>query len=361
LLSLLVVDDEMDVASRRELADEIGPKLEFLRDPASYPEHPSRVDAIETHMSWVFLTDQYAYKLKKPVRLPFLDFVELEDRKRACEASIRLNRRLAPGVYVGVVALRRARDGSLVLGHDGTPFGEPIGEPVEWLEKMRRLPSERQLDRMIERRSVSASHVRDFARVLGRFYAAARPEPVSVGAYRLRIVTAIDEDYEALCDPAWDLPRERLLVVRSAEHHFLRDHAAMFSSRIDAGRIIEGHGDLRPEHIYLVTPPVVIDCIEFNRTLRILDAADELAYLALECERLGAPWIGPLVFETYAAETGDTPPHELVAFYKAHRALLRAKLAVWHIRDHPASTHPLYRQRALEYLALAERHLGLPT
>ena len=166
----------------------------------------------------------------------------------------------------------------------------------------------------------------------------------------------MEEDHAALMEPTWQLSLPRLVALHDAQRRALDRLAAQIDARVAQRRIVEGHGDLRPEHVCLLDPPVIIDCLEFNRSLRILDAADELAYLALECDSLGAPWIGPLVFDTYAAESGDRPPPQLIGFYKAHRALLRAKLAVWHLRDQPQSTHARWRQRTLVYLALAERY-----
>lgn len=328
--------------------EDLAGKLAFLRRPQSYPDRPARVDAIETHMSWVFLTERFAYKLKKPVRLPFLDFSTLAARKRVCEESLRLNRRLAADVYLGVVPLCMRDDGELAL--------EAGGEPVEWLEKMRRLPADSMLDRAIAARAVTADQVRRFSRVLAAFYRDAPAEPISAPAYRTRLRADLDADFAALLEPTWQLPKLRLIALRDAQHAALERNAALFDARVAQRRIVEGHGDLRPEHVCLLDPPVIIDCLEFNRPLRILDTADELAYLALECEYLGAPWIGPLAFDTYAHATGDQPAPELVAFYKARRAVLRAKLAVWHLRDQEPSTHARWLRRTHDYLALAERH-----
>jgi uncharacterized protein len=323
-------------------------KVDFLQRPQSYPDRPAHVQAIETHMSWVFLTEKFAYKLKKQVHLPFLDFSTLSARKRACDESLRLNRRLAGDVYIGVVALCRRDGGELSLEGDG--------EPVEWLEKMRRLPADSMLDRAIAAGTVSAQQVRRFTQVLAAFFRDAPVEPIEPDDYRARLLQNIDENLSALMEPTWQLSLPRLIALHDAQRRALDRHAALFDARVAQRHVVEGHGDLRPEHVCLLDPPVIIDCLEFNRSLRILDVADELAYLTLECENLGAPWIGPLVFDAYAAESGDRTPPPLIGFYKAHRALLRAKLAVWHLRDQPESTHARWRKRTLGYLALAEQY-----
>jgi aminoglycoside phosphotransferase family enzyme len=133
----------------------------------------------------------------------------------------------------------------------------------------------------------------------------------------------------------------------------LERHAALFERRVAERRLVEGHGDLRPEHVCLAPEPVIIDCLEFSRELRLLDPADELAFLALECERLGAPAVGSWFLAAYTEVTGDAPPPLLLRFHRTYRALRRAKLAVWHLED-PAVREPArWTARARRYLELA--------
>jgi aminoglycoside phosphotransferase family enzyme len=120
--------------------------------------------------------------------------------------------------------------------------------------------------------------------------------------------------------------------------------------------VVEGHGDLRPQHICVEDPPVIFDCLEFNRRLRIIDAADELAFLALECERLGAPWVRRLLFEIYTRATGDYPPHRLLRFYTSYRAAMWARLAIWRTHDLPPDQWRKWLDRAATYLRLAETY-----
>ncbi len=142
--------------------------------------------------------------------------------------------------------------------------------------------------------------------------------------------------------------------VCKAQLRLLEERPALLEERVDQGRVIEAHGDLRPEHICLCSPPVIIDCLEFNRAFRILDPVEELCFLAMECELLGAPFIGQRAFEVYRGITGDDPSPALIAFYKCYRACLRAKLAVWHIAD-PETNHPTkWTARANDYLRLAD-------
>jgi len=137
---------------------------------------------------------------------------------------------------------------------------------------------------------------------------------------------------------------------------FLTARAAELDRRVTDGRIVEGHGDLRPEHVCLTEPPVVIDCLAFNREFRVLDGMDEVAYLSMECERLGHPGFGADLIAAYRDAARDEAPDELVHFYSAYRALVRAKIAALHTQDAAANEVPKWIGRAREYLALAGSH-----
>ncbi len=341
----------MAITANSTVDIDISTKVDFLRQPASYPGHPAGVNVIQTHMSWVFLTDRLVYKLKKPVRLEFLDFSTLERRHHDCLEEVRLNQRLARGVYLGVLPLTVDAAGRLHL--DGE------GEPVDWLVMMQRLPREYMLDHAIAASRVDKTGVRAFAQILAGFYQHADPVSMTPHEYRQRFEQNIHDYTIALSEPGYGLPRRQITIIKQALQQFLADKAELFDARVKRQRIVEAHGDLRPEHICLIDPPVIIDCLEFNRALRILDPADELAFLALECEHAGAPYIGEVVFETYRQLTDDDPAQSLVRFYKALRALLRAKLSIRHLDDHDASKHHKWIERAADYLQLAEHYAGM--
>ena len=323
-------------------------KVAFLSLPDSYPDAPSRVEAVETHMSWVFLTDRFAHKLKKPVRYEFLDFSSLEARRRSCQDEIRLNRRLAPKVYIAAVPLVINAEGGLQL--DGE------GEPVDWMVRMHRLPSGRMLDHAIRLGTVQIGELRAIARLLAEFYKDAIRVAVPPSAFRRRLANAISENRRELKSPEFGLNTDRVKAVCVALGKLLVDDSPLFDQRMRLGCVVEGHGDLRPEHVYLGPAPAVIDCLEFNREFRILDWVDELAYLAMECERLGSADTGREILETCCRELDDTPPVKLIDFYKAYRALLRARLAILHLRDADVRDPEKWRRRTTEYLGLAESH-----
>jgi aminoglycoside phosphotransferase family enzyme len=325
-------------------------KVRALRCPAAYPETPRTIEARETHMSWVFLTEHHAYKLKKPVRYDFLDFSTLAKRRASCEAEVRLNRRLAPDVYLGAVALARDARGILRLGADG--------EPVEWLVKMRRLPAEHMLDRRLRAGRVDDAEIRRVALRLADFYRHCAPAGIEVGTYRARIAGAIELNRRELARPQFDLPAAGIAALHAAQSDFLAHDGALLDARVSAARILEGHGDLRPEHICLAPEPAIIDCLEFNRDFRLVDPADELAFLAMECAYLGAPERGELLAHTCLAALGERPPARLFAFYRLFRATMRARLAICHVIDLPRQDWPKWRESALRYLALAGQYAG---
>lgn len=322
-------------------------KVAFLSRPASYPLATRQVETKETHMSWIFLTDTQAWKLKKPVRYDYLDFSTPAARRHHCQEEVRLNRRLAPNVYPGVVPLTMDAHGNLQLAGKG--------KVIDWLVQMRRLAAHLMLDRAIADQTVSREAARKVGMLLARFYQRASPVAVTAAEYRQRLAADIHRNQEELSRPEYELSSDEVKAITAAQLQFLQQHAALFDERVRTGRIIEAHGDLRPEHICLESEPVIIDCLEFNRDFRVLDSASELAFLALECERLGAAEIGTLIMHTCCAGAGDRPPASLLAFYRSWHACLRAKIAVWHLRNKQVTERAKWIERATQYLSLASR------
>lgn len=323
-------------------------KLAFLRQPDSFPEPGVRVETIETHMSWVFLTDRHAYKLKKPVRYGLLDFSTVEARRFYCEEEVRLNRRLAPDVYLATVALAVNAQGHLKLSTQGGV--------VDWLVKMRRLPAERMLDAMIKAGAAHAAHMQEIAALLVRFYGHCAAADIGPDEYRHRFARDIAQNRAVLCDPCYGLPLPRVERICSAQLAWLANRGALLDARVAAGRIVEGHGDLRAEHVCLEGAPVIIDCLEFSRDLRLTDTTDELAFLALECERLGAVGLGEVLLSAYRELSGEAPDPGLIHFYQSVRACLRARITITHLNEEQFRHSSKWQLRALAYLDLAERH-----
>jgi uncharacterized protein len=324
-------------------------KVAALCQPGAYPEIPPRVEAMETHMSWVFLTRAHVFKLKKPVRYDGLDFSTPEARLFFCDEELRLNRRLAADVYLDVVTLRQDAAGALRIGTEGTV--------VDWLVMMRRLPATIMLDHLLAQKQAQAGQIREVATTLADFYRGLPPAITDPARYLERLARDIDELERKLCDPDVAFREEETRRLCARLRSILRARPDLFASRVQAGKIVEGHGDLRPEHICMETPPVVIDCLEFSVELRTLDIADELGFLALECERLSAPHLGAVLFDVYGERTGDRPDAALIDYYQALRACVRAAIAIWHLKESRYRGLAKWPMRARHYLQLAEQHL----
>jgi aminoglycoside phosphotransferase family enzyme/predicted kinase len=293
--------------------------VDFMNEPSSYPERPSSIQVIETHISWVFLTDHYAYKLKKPVRFEFLDFSAAELRHRACQEELRLNRRLAPEVYIDVLPITKGRSGALELNGRG--------EEVDWVVKMRRLPAKTALDVRLRENRLAPRESEAIAMYLADYYARLLPKPLGSDDYRRALERHIRANGAALVG---SIPAEssRLRRIQGAQLRYLNIRSELINDRVATGRIVDGHGDLRPEHIYLVGRPIVIDCIEFSEELRTVDIADELSFLSMECQRLGDGRIGEAVLSQYQRVSEDEIPKTLLDFYAGYRALVRAKVSL---------------------------------
>jgi len=327
---------------------DVSQKVALLTDPRTYPDPPARIESIETHMSWVFLTATHAYKMKKPVRYAYLDFGTLAAREWNCREELRLNQPLAPDVYLDVVPLAMEPTGTVRL--------EGAGTTVEWLVKMRRLPANRMLDRLIREQNLDPHDIERLAQLLVAFYRAAAPVDMNGADYRAQFAHTIALNRSVLGLARYALPPELVAAPHDALAHALVAASAMLDRRTVERRIVEGHGDLRPEHVCLEPRPVIFDRLEFKREFRLLDAVDELSFFAMECERLGAARVGRLLLERYRALTGDRPTEPLRLFYSAHRACVRARLAILHIDELPPGAGTAWRERALAYLRLAQEY-----
>lgn len=330
---------------------DLATKVAYLSRPETYADGPIAVEAVETHFAWVFLAGRFAYKMKKPLKFRDFDLTTLATRRANCELEVALNRRLAASVYVGAVPLYAA-GGRL-------SFTGP-GEPVEWLVKMHKLPRERALDRLAAAGQVDDVALRALVEKLARFYAAAARAPWDGKAYRHALAREIDRTAGELAAPALALDAERIEAVASELGRRLAADARAFHARVADGRIVDAHGDLRPEHVFLLAEPQIIDCLEFSAELRLQDSAAEIGFLALECERLGFLQIGERIHEHYRRCARDDCSRALLDFYRALRAFVRAKVAAWHLEEQlPAEAETAWRDRACWYLDAAAASLGI--
>lgn len=295
-------------------------------------------EAIETHFAWIFLVGDRAWKLRKPVARDTMDYRSLEARHADSLEEVRLNRRLAPGAYLDAVPLTQSASGALALGGDGAV--------VDWLVCMRRLDRARLLDAQLALESFRDEQLEPVARVLADFYRSAPPAIAEGQVFVERLRRQVAANHAVLVAagrPHADALREQQLARIAA-------HGGELRRRTERGCVVEAHGDLRPEHVFLDDPPAIIDCLEFDRDLRVLDRAEELSFLELECARLGHARAGRVLTERTLALLDDDASASLRAFYRSHRAATRAKLYAWRASEPDGGD-------AASWLARADRYV----
>ncbi len=333
-------------ADRVSLAE----KVDFLSQPAAYLDAADRVERIETHMSWVFLVGESAFKLKKPVRFAYLDFSTLEAREADCRAELKLNRRLAPDVYLRVapIALEAPRG----LRIDGG------GKVVDWLVVMRRLPSDQMLDVKIATRRIEPEDIERLAGVLSKFYHAAERPTVAPSEYFRRLQAEQAENRDILTRRSFKIDHGRAPSALLRMDDALVANRSLLEGRAAGGLLVDGHGDLKPEHVCFQNGIVIFDCLEFSATLRQVDPIDEIAYLAMECDRLGFDRLGPLLLKRLTESLGWPDSGRLFWLHAARRALLRARLSLSHLLDPAPREAARWEPQAAKYIGLAEKALG---
>ena len=323
-------------------------KLRYLQSTLAPACTGEPVQRIETHKSWLLLGGERVLKLKKPVRCTFLDFTTVESRERNARAELRLNRRLAPLVYLGLLALQWDDGVFSLVPEEELPAP---GRTVDWLVSMQRLPAARMLDRVIARGELQQSDIDALLEVLVPFYRDAPRPPIGEDESLQRLRDELAASRSVLAMPRFDLPRIHSLLDRM--DRAVAMHEGMLRARVRGRRIVEGHGDLRPEHVCLIEPPVVIDGLEFDVRLREVDPFDELCFLGLECAIAGDAAIGPQLIARCADALDDHPPAALLRLHTAHRALLRARLSVAHLLEAEVRTPQKWLPQAGRYLQLA--------
>ncbi|HJV35351.1 AAA family ATPase [Geomonas sp.] len=321
--------------------------LKSLLKESAYPEPTENVSLIETHVSFIFLTDQFVYKVKKPVNFGFLDFTTLERRHFFCQEEVRLNRRLCPDIYLGVVELHETEAGASFRAG---------GRLIDYAVKMKRLPKERMLDHLLVSGTVEAATMASLARFVADFHAkAARgPEIDACGS-----LPAIRENWAENFRQAEPFVGQTiracdLALIRCSVEQFLSGHGELFGERVRDGFIRECDGDLHPGNICLTDGICIFDCIEFNERFRYTDVCADVAFLLMDLEFSGHRELCRPFLEAYRQAGGDPGPSSLVNFYQGYRAFIRGKVHSFRLQE--AGVPPEELARAKE---TAERYFRL--
>ncbi|MFW6086916.1 MAG: AAA family ATPase, partial [Myxococcota bacterium] len=314
-------------------------------------EITSDVELRETHISWVFLADGDVWKVKKPVDLGFLDFRRPEQRKAACEAEIRLNRRLASDVYHGVVPITRDAKGRHRIGGEG--------EVVDWAVHMRRLPDRIRADVMLEQGRLTADHLRRVAERVAKFHAE-QPTDDEIAGYGRPDAIAVNvrENFEQTRDTITaHVSEAEAGEIEQWQMAMLEREPERFEARVRQGKVRDGHGDLRLEHVYLDEDGsvTIVDCIEFNERFRYADVCSDVAFLSMDLAYEGRADLAEVFLAAYARAAGDHDLYGLVDFYESYRAYVRGKIMSMLVADEDvaAATRDRAAKRARRYYLLA--------
>ncbi|MEJ2365652.1 MAG: hypothetical protein P8017_13420 [Deltaproteobacteria bacterium] len=300
--------------------------LSALGNPDFYPHPVGTIQVEETHISRVFLTGDYVYKMKKPVDFGFLDYTTLEKRHHFCKQEVVLNNRLSADVYLGVVSITEEAAGYALNG---------LGKPVEYAVKMRQLPKEKTMLQLLRRGELSLDMLGDLVQILVRFYEKTDkgPEIDHMGSREL-IWVNIEEDFVQTSPfVSTILDREKFSDLHLRVRTFLNSQAEIFDRRIKSGYIRDCHGDLRLGHIYFADSISIIDCIEFNERFRYGDLASDLAFLGMDLDYNGFAHIGQKFFAEYAQSADDPEIFLILDFYKCYRAYVRGKVTSFKLND----------------------------
>ncbi|MBN2123837.1 MAG: phosphotransferase [Deltaproteobacteria bacterium] len=327
--------------------------IEDLKNPQALPDPTSSVSVVQTHISIVLIGDAFVYKVKKPVNFGFLDFSTLDKRRYYCDQEVRLNQRLSEGVYLEV----------LPVLYDGRTHrvGGDRGEAVEYAVRMRRIPEERLMKSLFARGELREQDIEEIAGVLANFHQRAECS-ADIDAYgepdKVRFST--DENFEQTerylsrtIDP------ETYERIRLWTADFYARKEGLFRERIAAGRIRDCHGDLHMEHVCLMQPLCILDCIEFNERFRYTDVLADVAFLLMDLEYNGGVDLAERLWAHYTRGTGEEGMEELLTFYKVYRAYVRGKVNSFQLDDDQIGAREKGEaaQRARRYFQLALSYL----
>jgi uncharacterized protein len=324
--------------------------FQAMTDPAFYPHAVQGPFQQETHISKVFLTGPYAYKIKKPVDLGFANFTSLERRRFFCEQEVMLNKRLTDGIYLEVIP----------IGYDGRKFrlNAPT-QVIEYAVKMRQLPSSATMRSLLANRRIFPGDLSRLAAKLAGFHKAARHVPDPAG--RTDAQSACTENFRQIMPYSGKiLDAKQYDFVRAATFNFFIRNKELFEKRIASGHFRDGHGDLRTEHVYFTTDDriQILDCIEFNERLRIVDTASDLAFLIMDLESQHRSEVARNLLQAYYERCDDPGMPALLDFYQCYRAMVRCKVSCIRLMAHDLSSQlrSVLTTNAQCYLHLARHY-----
>jgi len=304
-----------------------------MKDECLFPDTCENSKLLETHISWIVLTDHFAFKIKRPVNLPFLDFSTLEKRIHFCNRELELNRRLAPDMYRGVVPITRS-----LLAEDPKDKKEIIDYAVQ----MKRMDSDKEMHKMLQKKQVTKNHLTKLAKTIARFH---QSSTIVKNAFN---TAGMIEEYAQLTNVLNNNKKTQTLIPASYKDtvlqciekvkNYLNDNRSFLNDRILNDFQRDCHGDLNATNIFLYDEPVIFDCIEFNDEFRFIDVLNEIAFLCVDLDFYDHREACELFYRSYLKFAGmkeDKNARKLFNFYKSYRANIRAKVTLISLEEHP--------------------------
>lgn len=325
--------------------------IQALLNPGAYPTLPDKIEMVQTQMSFVFITGDLVYKIKKPVNLGYLDYTTLDNRHFFCCREVELNQRLCPDTYLGVVS---------ITGNDGDIRIEGKGRTLEYAVKMRHLPREGMMNVLLDNDRVTTDMIDDVARILSEFHRKAETGKNINRFGKIEVITGnVNENFDQTIPYIGKtISQETYRSLKKYTVGFIEDNRALFRKRIADGRIRDCHGDLHSAHICFGKTICIYDCIEFNDRFRYGDVASEVAFLAMDIDHHQRPGLSQRFVNAYVDFSQDNELPQLLNFYKCYRAYVRGKVESFKLDDPhiPEEEKELALNAARQYFELAESY-----
>jgi aminoglycoside phosphotransferase family enzyme len=304
--------------------------VEALMNPEAYDEEPGEVEMTQTHISFIFLTRNFVYKVKKAVDLGFLDFTTLEKRRFFCEKELELNRRLCGGMYLEVVPINR----SDIIKIKGK------GETVEYAVKMKGMPQERMMSKLLEENKVDDRLIDQIAKIIAEFHSKAE---TNSRICEFGSLATIETNWKENFDQTQEfigktISEKDFNLVRQRINDFMRKNQPIFEMRMADGRIRDCHGDIHSGNIFVTDRIYIFDAIEFNERFRYSDVVSDVAFLAMDLDFKDRADLSEFFVKRYVEYSGDKGMTRLLPFYKCYRAFVRGKVISFKLEDPDVSS-----------------------
>jgi len=318
----------------------------------AYPEPTKNVQMLQTHISYIFICDDYVYKVKKPVNFGFLDFSTLDKRLYYCQREVELNKRLSPDVYFDVVPIT---DEGEKLAFGGK------GETVDYAVKMKKIPMDKLMKKLLEEGKLIKDMVEKVAKKIAEFHAGAATSSAidSFGTIKV-IKTNTDENFQQTEDYIGrSITKTQFSSIKNYTNSFFKTRKLAIKKRIEEHKIKDCHGDLHMEHICLTDPIIIFDCIEFNDRFRYSDTAADIAFLSMDLDFHGRADLSKVLMDSYVRYSKDTNVYDMLNFYKIYRAYVRGKVISFQLEDPHISAEEKKKAQdtAKKYFALAHEYV----